>query len=1226
MSLVRGDHTIVVIDGDGRRITYAPKDPPTGDFDEFSLEWDSTASKGDFSNVRMVKQMNHGLERLYYVLIRPAENRQYLFEAATGKLAEIRDAFNNVATLEYEEYGGTRGELIEVRDNQGFVVRFGNDGIGNLTVTDTAGNSAKISNRGIVSPLGVYSYHLNDKGYITDFTNADTGQYIINSKLGIVQEVSRISDGRKMSFSHDFNKSRCSYQYYSKLGDIPRTWNQIYDDRGIWTQITSGDGQTLTQAISKDFTSVTTTNRYGGTSSTTFDKQTGLPTDYVDPDGRIFKKRYGGQPNPNYCVDGSQGKSYNYLDKINQVAQKIDGKGNSTRYDYSGGRLAVIAESPATVSGGGSAAATTVIDLWDVYQQPMLVNGPRAGYTKTYVYDALGNLVSVNELGAGVSAITKYKTDVWGRPTTITLPDGRVVYKSHDVAGRETQSIGPVVLSDPHNHRTGSPNGGETDAWYDNSGRVILARDVDGRTVERHYNELGALEQIISSASGTTTFSNFDALMLPKTTTLSTGVVVTHTYDYHGHESQRVYPNVPGYVLPGGTTVASQACVYNFAYNDIARTVTTTDPLGHIVTRSLYPSGRSRSVVGDLGLSVQYEYDNNGDTTAVIVPGEGKHTTELDQHGIIAHEGIEGVSLDTTYQRDPLGTVLDKEVPGGIHLSQMIDSVGRAMGSGINGTALSQRNYNNADADFQFVPTSIIDQESGGTTTTQKIDVGSRVANVTVNETRPFGTGFNAAQGFPMLPESVSTTRTFSYLLSGKPWVQTDGNGGSVAHMYDAALREVKVADQNGLGASTTYDTSGRVSSTTDDRGKVTSYIYNSTTGWLATKQLPGDRQIQFSYDANGNVVLESHLLHPGAVDGTKQTYVIKHTYDALNREICTTDPAGHTTTTTYTASGRTATVTNPDSHTTTYRYDAAGRTIGTSISPGGLTTSTTYAPNGKVASVRHSDGRVETTTYDDRGRISTLTKTGEGTLTYAYSQGDLVSITDSNNHVTQMTYDSMHRLVSTTSADGQVTLHGYDAGGFLTRLTDPKGQEFGYLNYANGRRQTLSRINLDRTTTVLGSFTYDGNTPTSDGSVSWLLDDAGRVASVGGANASVTYAYEHPLGLMTRKTYGATNTQLQYGYDTAGYLQAISDNHFNSVSYERSPGGLVNAAQYSSGIDVSYSYTLQQFIQVSPIEIRTIRFWRHLRRMLMIKGGGIVWVFSRRMNILHINMTTSSV
>lgn len=832
MRLFRGDHTLVLIDHDGRRIEYTPSEDSNGTLDGLNQEWTSKSNKGDFSTVRLVAQMEHGLERLYYVLIRPSENRQYLFEAATGRLSEIRDPFNNVAKLEYDEYGGTRGKLREVRDNQGFVVRFAqNQSTGTFTVTDTAGNPARVSRSGIAGPLGSYSFHLNDNDVMLDYTNATGGQFLMSSNEGVVRHVTRMTDRRQMSFTHNFKDSKMSLVYFSKAGDLPRSWKQVYDDRGIWSNITTGDGTSLTQDIAKDFSSMKTTNKYGGASSTSF--SLGLPTDHTDPDGHTTKKHYSKLNNSNYCVDGADDKPYNYLEHIIQADKHVDGNSNSVIYFFDHGRVSQVVES-------GFAANPTATLNWDAFQQPLIVTGPRTNYLKSFEYDDLGMIKSSTELGEGVTAKSTYRVNVWGKPTLITLPDGRLIYKSYDVAGHEVRSVGPVLVNPDPTRRTGASNGGESDTYYDFAGHVVLSRDVDGHQVERSYNSIGALESVTDSAGGTTTFREFDGLLLPKYTDLPTGVTVQHGYDTHGHEIQRIYPDVPTVTFMAGIPAegGARTRVYNFGYNDLARTVTITNAKGYATIKSLWPSGKIRSLTGEQGLSIQYEYDNNGEMTSMSIPGEGKHIIEVDQHGLVKREAIDGTEVETRYVRDSLGVALNTITPGGIQSTQRLDGLGRLLETGINRTPLSQHTYINDDPDFQYVPSAVTDAESGAVSVTKLLDVRSRVARHETqrDEAVPF---VSAAGGVPAILSSSTVTNDFSYLHSGAPLIRMDGNGNAITHTYDAGIRHCGVEDQNHLGDKAHYDSAGRVDTTTDDRNKVTTHVFASETGWVRKLQQP---------------------------------------------------------------------------------------------------------------------------------------------------------------------------------------------------------------------------------------------------------------------------------------------------------------------------------------------------------------------------------------------------
>ncbi|MCY3019680.1 MAG: hypothetical protein NTW87_11710 [Planctomycetota bacterium] len=389
--------------------------------------------------------------------------------------------------------------------------------------------------------------------------------------------------------------------------------------------------------------------------------------------------------------------------------------------------------------------------------------------------------------------------------------------------------------------------------------------------------------------------------------------------------------------------------------------------------------------------------------------------------------------------------------------------------------------------------------------------------------------------------------------------------------------RLLAATDQGGIGTACTYTNHGAVATVTDDRGKVTTNIYDEATGWLKAVRYPDGKGVVYTYDLNGNIATATYA---SAVSSTgeistdqyewgpglrPQTYTYR--YDEGNRVIQEWDPLNHLTTREYDTAGRLYKVTDPDGRSITTSYDGAGRTDSTVADPGRLVTKYAYDPKGPLASVRYPDGRTVAYTYDDLGRKKKETRTGEGTTIFKYDERhDLKFATDALKNVAEYFYDDAHRLVQTTLPGGRTSARNYDRAGFLKRMRDQKGQEFAFTNRDNGQRGKLW-MGEENGGGLLGTWSYEGNTPTSDGALSWGLDDAGRVASCGWA----AYAYGNPLGLLTRTSYGGVN--LDYGYDDAGRMASITDGT-NSLTYtERTPGGLPKAAQYGNGITRTWGY-----------------------------------------------------
>src|SRR5579862_8607768 len=304
MRLIHGASKLVLIEGDGRRIEFTS----SGDLSataESDVIWRSDPLKGDFSTIKMVSKRMFGDQgakysqvRRYYVLLRPNENKQYVFEDVTGKLIEIRDVFNNVAKLEYEEYDGTRGRLKRVSDNLGNLVQFDSDENGNMTITGPSG-AVSISDTGISGPLGNYDFTLNPNDRIVTFKNALGAEYTINpddgsfadettdvqpansqkqdeatvsTTFGVVYSVRREKDQSMMTLEHRF-KDQKSIVHNFKSGTDDPTTEYTYDARkGVWTSIKLPGGTiTLQQSADDNGLIDSTTNQFQGTTSYTYD-------------------------------------------------------------------------------------------------------------------------------------------------------------------------------------------------------------------------------------------------------------------------------------------------------------------------------------------------------------------------------------------------------------------------------------------------------------------------------------------------------------------------------------------------------------------------------------------------------------------------------------------------------------------------------------------------------------------------------------------------------------------------------------------------------------------------------------------------------------------------------------------------------------------------------------------------------------------------------------------
>ncbi len=265
-----------------------------------------------------------------------------------------------------------------------------------------------------------------------------------------------------------------------------------------------------------------------------------------------------------------------------------------------------------------------------------------------------------------------------------------------------------------------------------------------------------------------------------------------------------------------------------------------------------------------------------------------------------------------------------------------------------------------------------------------------------------------------------------------------------------------------------TYDSSGRLLTTTDVLGNVTAHEYTGSDGarglvtkttlpkGVATTGVANDYQTAYVYDADTGLLLSQTSSVDSATSDTITTQTIyddpdgnASLSDTRGHVIATIDPNGNTTTFEYDLLGRLLSQTLPDpdgdvasgggslnSPKTFYAYDHLGRSIETrqgTVGSQSRTTSTEYDLMGRPVRVTNPDGTYRTSVYDDAG--------------------NLVSQTDELGHVTRTVYDERQRAIETILADGATVFNEYDGAGRIIAVTDARGNRSRFQYDVLGRK-----------------------------------------------------------------------------------------------------------------------------------------------------------------------------
>jgi len=258
-----------------------------------------------------------------------------------------------------------------------------------------------------------------------------------------------------------------------------------------------------------------------------------------------------------------------------------------------------------------------------------------------------------------------------------------------------------------------------------------------------------------------------------------------------------------------------------------------------------------------------------------------------------------------------------------------------------------------------------------------------------------------------------------------------------------------------------------------------------------------------------------------------------------LQRLVKTTDELNGETDTAWTALDEVDSITDARDNATEYDTNAFGEVV-EEYSPDRGTITYTYDSAGNLATVSDARNKVTEYTYDDLYRVTDIeypTDSGnEVSFTYdscTNGEGRLCSVTDATG-TTDYDYDALGRVTQVEETRGALTFtttYDYDLAGNVTDITLPSGRDIDYTLNANGQVSQVA-ADVDSTSTTLAS--------------------------------SITYL---PFGPMDALTYGNSLT-FSAGYDDDYYPTSRAVSSIYSHTYDTDNNG--NITQIG-GTDYTY-------------------------------------------------------
>lgn len=230
---------------------------------------------------------------------------------------------------------------------------------------------------------------------------------------------------------------------------------------------------------------------------------------------------------------------------------------------------------------------------------------------------------------------------------------------------------------------------------------------------------------------------------------------------------------------------------------------------------------------------------------------------------------------------------------------------------------------------------------------------------------------------------------------------------------------------------------------------------------------------------------------------------------------------------------------------------------------------------------------------FNTVGKIASIVDRNSNTMTFAYPNGDLTTITDSAGRITTLSYNADHRIATINDPNGNTHSFTYSGNDLAGVTTQPRGSQsdavtWSYSYYANSFMQSKTDPNGYTTT-----YTYDENyrivgSTDPEGKIRSITypspDDTSQAKSTtftekdGGV---WTYTYDTPAGMLTQKT-DPENGTTSYTYDANRNMTSKTEADGSVTTYTYDTSG--NMASTTDALNQTTAYTYNAYGQVTSV------------------------------------------
>ncbi len=872
-----------------------------------------------------------------------------------------------------------------------------------------------------------------------------------------------------------------------------------------------------------------------------------------------------------------------------------------------------------------------------------------------------------------------------GNGVNLTYADSRLDRVTDEGSGRYLRFTYFTSGAATGRIKTVADNAGRSISYGYTGGDLTLYTDTTGLTRQFTYWPGSLMYTAVDQTGATFITNTYDGqnrvIQQKDAQAVATGQNYFITFAY-ADQTISGYPYVQttvtdrmGYVttyLSEKTTLNTVSEIHNLAGGAVWRVLRTFDGAGNLTSESVYqgPPGAAAGV----GATTTYTYDGARNLLSITNPlGQTQRFTYDGRNNLLTASDALGNTTTVTYVT---GTNLPRSVTDPTGGKRII--VYRSAGT-IQGLVDSQTDYPLGDGPgavgnvttYQYTPAGEVQQITdplggatvlgygtalGRLTSLQFKDPAGVLAATIKNE---YWAGVDrvhtSALTYPNQPDAQAYVTTTVFDGVGMLTSVTDPLQRTTGYQYDAnsqleqitypaasnpdvtqlvrnrndeLIQQVLSASNPTVQTGYGYDEIGRLTSTTDGNGKVTTFAWAmalqaagtpspmtvTITQPTVTVTTPGQAPVNVAYQqvltfdplgrliswtapapargavgaattiaytsvagAGGLTNQQVVTTYPKADQSQPAPYQTTDVFDPLGRVLSHTDERGKVWTTVYggvidpvsNTTQRTTTATDPVGNQTIETFDVLDRPIGIKVGKG-------------------SSWRAKTVGYDALGRPVRIeepnpapnppTATVKTTVAYAY---------DPVTRCVRVTVSPYQTAPTVLIVDGAGQwVGGADAHGVATSMTyTPRGQ---LQTYVNGRQQTLT-YGYD----PAGRYVTTAP-PEAAALVEQVLDGAGNrlQTKVGGAvqitrtfdalnrmltrtnnvhNETVSYSYA-PTGDIATILYPGLTNALTYGYDPMRRLRTVTDWAGRQTSYVYAPNGVLASATLPNSVGLTFT------------------------------------------------------